>query len=76
MENEYREKSKKSFTQMRMIYDIGMGCIIIFIGVFMVWGDKFGFGMVTEYDPLMRYLFGGLCLLYGSFRFYRAFKYD
>jgi hypothetical protein len=76
MDNDYKEKQEKGFRRMRLIYDIGMGSVIIFMGVFMVWGDKFGFEMVTEYDPLMRYLFGGLCLLYGGFRFYRAFKND
>lgn len=76
MENDYRETRQKGYTRMRMIYDIGMACLILFIGVFMIWGDKFGFEMVKEYDQLMRYLFGGLCLLYGSFRFYRAFKHE
>ena len=76
MENNYRDTRQKGYSRMRMIYDVGMACIILCIGVFMIWGDTFGFEMVKEYDPLMRYLFGGLCFLYGSFRFYRAFKHE
>lgn len=76
MENNYRDKQQKGYMRMRMLYDIGMGCLILFMGVFMVWGDKLGFEMVTEYDDLMRYLFGGLCFLYGGFRFYRAFRHN
>lgn len=76
MENNYRDKQQKGYIRMRMVYDIGMACLILFMGIFMVWGSKLGFEMVEEYDPLMRYLFGGLCFLYGGFRFYRAFRHN
>lgn len=51
--------------------DIGMGVIIAGFGVFFLLAPRMGW-MEFSLDPLLRYMFSGLCLLYGGFRVYRG----
>ena len=78
MENDYRQNQRKSYILMRTVYDITMALLILSIGVIMLVGDKLGSDtlkiFIQDRDPLMRYLFGGLCILYGGFRLYRGIK--
>ncbi len=80
MENEERERQRKSYVMMRMIYDVGMGGLILFIGVIMLFGERLKIPalttIMTNIDVNLRYLFGGLCLLYGGFRLYRGLKHE
>jgi cytochrome c biogenesis protein CcdA len=64
---------------MRMTYDLGMGLVILTVGAVMLWGgskDIPALYKISQIDPLIRYLFGGLCILYGAFRVYRGIKRD
>lgn len=70
MENEADDARKKGYVLRRAILDYGMGIIIFGFGVFFLVGPKLGF--TFQLDPLMRYMFSGLCLLYGGFRIYRG----
>lgn len=74
MENDFREKQRKNYTTMRSIYNITIGIVITGIGVLMFLNDKIGLNLLQQFDPIMIYAFGGLCLLYGSFRLYRGIK--
>ncbi|MDR0791790.1 MAG: hypothetical protein LBE82_00660, partial [Chitinophagaceae bacterium] len=58
--------------------DYVMAILILGIAAFMLLGDKFAATreLVSQTDPLIRYLFGGVCVLYGGFRLYRAIKHD
>ncbi|MBN8836499.1 MAG: hypothetical protein J0I09_04535 [Sphingobacteriia bacterium] len=80
MEYQYREKQRKSYTLMRSLKDATMGILITGMGIFLVWGDKFGSETIKQFlsekDAVLKYMFGGLCLLYGVFRIYRAIKKD
>jgi hypothetical protein len=80
MENDFREKQRKSYNVMRVTYDLTMAILILAIGCLLVFGDKFGNKTLKEFvtglDPLLRYMFGTLCLLYGGFRMYRGIKQD
>lgn len=76
MNNEFENKRRKSYTQMRMIYDFTMAGLMIGMGFILFFGDKFGLDLIADLDSLMRYGFGGLCLLYGGFRMYRGIKHD
>ncbi len=76
MEQDFREKQRKSYTLMRMTYDITMALLILSIGIILLFGDKFQIMFVQTIDIVIRYLFGGLCLLYGGFRMYRGIKRD
>ena len=74
MENDYRERQRKSYTTMRTIYDVTMAILILGIGIIMLIGDKLGLEMILNFDPFMRYAFGALCILYGGFRLYRGLR--
>ena len=72
MDNDFRSKHEKSYILMRRIYDFSMSFLILGIGVVMFLGAKLGIAQLVDVDPLFRYLFGGICLLYGGFRLYRG----
>lgn len=72
MENDIRSKREKSYILMRRIYDFSMSSLILGTAVVMFLGAKLGIVQLIEVDPLFRYLFGGVCLLYGGFRLYRG----
>ena len=69
---DFEEKKKKDYSLRRAIMDYGMGVMIAGFGVFFAIAHKIGFEFNIE--PLFRYLFAGLCLLYGGFRIYRGYK--
>jgi hypothetical protein len=76
MENEDQEREgrpdirKQGYILRRAILDYGMGVIIIGIGIVVLLAPKLG--LTLAIDDLFRYLFAGLCLLYGGFRIYRG----
>ncbi|HWB26030.1 MAG TPA: hypothetical protein VG738_11150 [Chitinophagaceae bacterium] len=80
MDEGYRDNQRKGYMQMRSVADFTMAIIILSIGLVMVAGDKLGIPELTQLllsrDALIRYMFGGICLLYGGFRLYRAIKKD
>lgn len=49
-----------------------MGVVIAGFGVFFALAEKLG--MKLSGEPLLRYVFAGMCLLYGFFRIYRGYK--
>lgn len=76
MQNEFEKRRQKSYTRLRMIYDFTMAGLIIGMAFILFFGDKFGLTLIAGLDPVMRYGFGSLCFLYGSFRVYRGIKHD
>jgi hypothetical protein len=56
----------------RSIMDYGMGAIIFCLGIFFLLAPKLG--VVFGVEDMFRYLFAGLCILYGLFRVYRGYK--
>lgn len=76
MNKELENKRRKSYIQMKMVYDFTMAAIILGMAVILFFGDRFGLPIIADVDSVIRYGFGGLCLLYGSFRVYRAIKHD
>lgn len=52
--------------------DYGMGGIIVCFGIFFLIARRLG--VTFQIDDTFRYLFAGLCLLYGGFRIYRGYK--
>ncbi|HEY4291274.1 MAG TPA: hypothetical protein VGN00_29435 [Puia sp.] len=79
-ENEFPDRTGKEdrrnrmYAMRRAIMDYGIGFIIMGFGVFLLIAPKLGFSF--SIDDLNRYLFSGLCLLYGAFRAYRGSKKD
>ena len=74
MENDFREKQRKSYTLMRTTYDLSMAVLLLAMAVVMFFGDYFKIVQIIDTDKTFRYFFGGICLLYGSFRLYRGIK--
>jgi hypothetical protein len=79
-ENEFQarpgkeERRNKLYAMRRAIMDYGIGFIIMGFGVFLLIAPKLGFSF--SIDNLNRYLFSGLCLLYGAFRAIRGSRKD
>lgn len=76
MNNELENRRRKSYVQLRMVYDLTMAILILGVGSLLFFGDRFGLPLIEDLDTVIRYGFGSLCLLYGSFRVYRALKHD
>ena len=75
MESGFKEKQKKSYNLMRMSYDITISLLLLGMAFLMLFADKLKIEQLAAKDnDLFRYFFGGLCLLYGSFRLYRGLK--
>ncbi len=76
--NDYKERQRKSAAVARTIYNISFGIIILVMGLVMLFLNKINNDTLNGYlgylDPLLRYLFGGLCIIYGGFRLYRGLK--
>lgn len=77
MEN-FNRKPRKRPMSISAIVSLIMAIVIICIGLAVFLGKYIGFSFAknTRLDPLMLYVFGGLCLVYGGFRLYRSIKQD
>lgn len=64
------DSRKKSYELRRAILDYGMGAIIFCFGIFFLVAPRLGVTLAIE--DTFRYIFSGLCLLYGAFRIYRG----
>lgn len=75
MENEFKPRQTKSYNVMRMAYDLTIATLLLGMAVIMLFADQLGIDQLTDKNnEFFRYFFGGLCLLYGSFRLYRGIK--
>ena len=74
MPTNFDEKRKSAYRGRRSIMDYGMGVMIAGFGVFFLVAPKLGFQFGI--DPVARYLFSALCLIYGVFRIYRGKQQD
>jgi hypothetical protein len=70
--NAPREKSERTYRIFRSIYDYTMATLILGCGVLMLGAKWFHLDMIINAGADFRYIFGGLCLLYGGFRLYRG----
>lgn len=52
---------------------IVMAILFLAMGVAMLFTEKLGISVLKEFDPAIRNIFGGICLLYGGFRIFRIF---
>lgn len=67
------EQRTRRYASMRSIKDYGMGVLIVLVAFIVLFPSRFGLEM-NDFDDLLRYMFAGLCILYGSFRIYRGYK--
>jgi hypothetical protein len=59
-----------------MTYDLVMALLILGMAVVMIFAEKLKIEQIMAVDNTFRYLFGGICVLYGGFRLYRGIKRD
>jgi uncharacterized membrane protein len=71
-EDQDLDERTKRYRMRRSIMDYGMGVLIIGLGIFFLIASRLGVNF--NIDDLFRYLFGGLCILYGIFRVYRGYQ--
>jgi len=74
MEQNYRDKQRKSYTLMRRTYDITMAMLILGLAVVLLFGEYWHIERIANIDKLLRYLMAGISVLYGGFRLYRGIK--
>jgi hypothetical protein len=76
MDSGYEQKKQKSYIIMRMTYDLVMAALILGMAAVLLLAEQMKLEFFISMDPVFRYLFGGICLLYGGFRLYRGIKRD
>jgi hypothetical protein len=69
------EQRDRRYANMRSIKDYGMGVLYLAVAVIMFFPKKVGLGTL-EVDPIVRYIFGSICIIYGAWRLYRGYKKD
>jgi len=76
MQDSFRDKQQKSYTLMRMTYDLAMAVLILGMAVVLLFSERLKIDQISSIDATFRYLFGGISILYGGFRLYRGIKRD
>ena len=77
MFEEYEKKKRRQVAQMKSLMDYGMGLLIFLLGLFFLFRGQLGDFPLNERlgkPDLLEKIFGGLCVLYGSWRIYRGYK--
>ncbi len=69
-----RDRRQKSYNLLHMIYDLTMSVLFLGMSLLMLFPKWFKILQFEDIDQSFRYLFGGICLLYGAFRLYRGLK--
>ena len=72
MASDFEDKKMKAYTNRRALMDYGMGVLYFGMGIFFFVSDRFG--IVIDFPNVLKYAFGGLCVIYGVFRFYRGYR--
>jgi hypothetical protein len=71
-EEKDQDSRHRGYSLRRSIMDYGMGVIIVCLGIFFILAPRLG--VTFNVDDKFRYLFAGLCIVYGLFRIYRGYK--
>ena len=75
MLEEYEKKRRKQVSSMRSIMDYAMGIVIIILGFFFFFREKFKLELNVSHPPnYMDKILGVVCVLYGAWRIYRGYK--
>ncbi len=75
MFEDYEKRKKKQVSLMRSVMDYGMGLLILALGIFFFFRNKFDVPFNAKFPPNeIDKLFGAVCMLYGGWRIYRGYK--
>jgi hypothetical protein len=65
---------EKNMILMKSIMDYGMGTLWFSMGIFIIFVKNIKPDLQSQFDDPMMKIFGGICIIYGSFRIYRGYK--
>lgn len=75
MFEEYEKRKRKQVSLMRSVLDYGMGILILALGLFFFFRNKFDIPFNEKFPPNeIDKIFGAVCILYGGWRIYRGYK--
>ena len=74
MFEDYEKRKRKQISQMRSLMDYGMGILFLVLGLVLLFGKLLKIKIGYDIDPVLENIFGGICVLYGSWRIYRGYK--
>lgn len=72
MDDKFQQRKEKNYSMMRAIADYGRGVLILCFGIFFALSDTLGFKFGVE--PLLKYFFAAMCIIYGGWRIYRGYQ--
>ncbi len=76
METNFRDRQERGYRIMRMTKDITMSLLLLAMSAAMFFAAQLKLEQIASLDITFRYMFGGICFLYGAFRLYRGIKSD
>lgn len=75
MFEEYEKKKRKQISFMKSLLDYGMGILLVGVGLFFFFRDKFSLSFNVRFPPNdIDKIFGVICVIYGSWRIYRGYQ--
>jgi hypothetical protein len=72
--NQPLSNREKNMILMKSIMDYGMGTLWFSMGIFIIFVKNIKPDLQSQFDDPMMKIFGGICIIYGSFRIYRGYK--
>lgn len=72
--NEGYNRREKGKMTIQKVSDIGRAVVILGVAFALLFGALLKIDFIIQIDSLLRYGFGGISLMYGSFRLYRGIK--
>jgi hypothetical protein len=75
MLEEYEKHKRKQVSLMRSVKDYSMGVIILLLGIFFFFRDKFDLELNKVFHPdITDKILGAVSMIYGSWRIYRGYQ--
>jgi hypothetical protein len=75
MFEEYERNKRKQVSLMRSLMDYGMGILILLLGIFFFFRDRFDTTFNKRFPPdSIDKILGGICIVYGIWRIYRGYQ--
>lgn len=71
---DFNESPKNRLDVLQKVRHIVMGVLFLAMAVVMLFPEQLKIEKFISYNEVQRYFFGGICLIYGIFRVYRAVK--
>jgi hypothetical protein len=72
MDNQFQERRRKGYANMRSMLDYGMGLLVLGAAFVIFFSDKIEL-LKNKFNGTEKLIFGGLFLLYAAWRLYRGY---